>query len=51
MANMMAQTSMSSNNRAAPVTVSNRSIEIDQGQLDDSERDHDLSSVSSSDIP
>lgn len=52
MVNMMAQTGMHSAHVAAPVTVSDRSIEINQAQLHhDSDHDHDLSSVSSSDMP
>jgi hypothetical protein len=53
MVNMMSQTGMHSAHAAAPVTVSDRSIEINQAQLNhqDSDHDHDLSSVSSSDMP
>jgi hypothetical protein len=51
MVNMMAQTGMHSAHAAAPVTVSDRSIEINQGQLNHHDDDHDLSSVSSSDMP
>jgi hypothetical protein len=51
MANMLTQTGMPSAQRAAPVTVSDRSIEINQAHLHESDHDHDLSSVSSSDMP
>jgi hypothetical protein len=50
MVNMLAHTGMPSAHPTAPVTVSDRSIEINQAQLHDSD-DHDLSSVSSSDMP